>query len=197
MNILSESCPAVRIIPLNQGLIRHQILEEHSMIAVKITDARDFMSKLLKGTSFDSFWLTEATITTYNTFTIDGNLRLEFFDPVLAKSLDLAGRTHSLWSEVRPFCFSVIKGRRTPLNFKIILQVSKEHIEQALENQDVAVTAEQISGLFLNIQFNGEEITCTTGTSLRIFTLDRSADVLWDNMALAFFHRNGIAFEKL
>lgn len=108
MNILSESCPAVRIIPPNQGLIRHQILEEHSMIAVKITDARDFMSKLLKGTSFDSFWLTEATITTYNTFTIDGNLRLEFFDPVLAKSLDLAGRTHSLWSEVRPFCFSVI-----------------------------------------------------------------------------------------
>ena len=34
------------------------------MIAVKIQDIKDFMSKLLIGNAFDSFWLSEASITT-------------------------------------------------------------------------------------------------------------------------------------
>lgn len=167
------------------------------MIALKIIDIRDFMSRLLKGGTFDGFWLTEASITTYNTFTIDGSLRLEFFDPVLARSLELSGRTHSLWSEVKPFCFSLIRGKRTPLSFRIVLQLATEDIGQALDNQDTALTADQIAGMYLNIQYNGEEITCTTGTSLRVFTLDKSIDVLWDNILLAFFRKHGIAFEQL
>lgn len=167
------------------------------MIAVKINDTKDFMSRLLMGTLFDNFWLSEASITTYNTFTIDGSLHLEFFDPVLARSLELSGRTNSLWSEIKPFCFSLIRGKRTPLHFKIILQLSKEHTEQSLENQDTAISPEQIAGLFLNIQFNGTELTCTTGTSLHIFTLDKSVDILWDNMTLALFRKHGIPFEQL
>ncbi|MGI6070282.1 MAG: DUF5721 family protein [Blautia sp.] len=167
------------------------------MIALKIIDNKDFMSNLLKGNTFDTFWLSEAVITTFNTFTIDGNMHLEFFDPVLAKSLESSGRTNSYWAEIKPFCFSIIKGKHTPLNFKIIFQLSREHMEQALENSDTGLLPENVAGMFLNLQFNGTEITCTTGTSLRLFTLDKSLDVLWDNMVLAFFKQHGIAFEQL
>ena len=41
------------------------------MIALKITHIKQFMNRLLAGEDFDSFLLEEASISTYNTFTID------------------------------------------------------------------------------------------------------------------------------
>ena len=37
------------------------------------------MAQLLKGNLFDSFLLEEATIETFNTFTIDGRIHKEFY----------------------------------------------------------------------------------------------------------------------
>ena len=42
------------------------------MIAVKIQDIKDFMAKLLIGNAFDSFWLSEASVTTSVTYSIEG-----------------------------------------------------------------------------------------------------------------------------
>ena len=43
------------------------------MLALKITDVKDFMNKLLIGEVFDRFSLVEASVTTFNTFTINGD----------------------------------------------------------------------------------------------------------------------------
>lgn len=50
------------------------------MIALSIIDVKDFMNKLLIGEVFDRFFLVEASVTTFNTFTIDGRLQQDFFD---------------------------------------------------------------------------------------------------------------------
>ena len=49
------------------------------MKAYRIKDVKNFMGKLLGSESFDSFLLAEGTITTYNTFVIDGHMVKEFF----------------------------------------------------------------------------------------------------------------------
>ena len=41
------------------------------MIALKITNVKKFMGKLLASEAFDSFVIEEASISTYNTFLID------------------------------------------------------------------------------------------------------------------------------
>ena len=51
------------------------------MLALKITDIRDFTNKLFIGEVFDKFCLSEAVITTFNTFTIDGRLCLLYTSP--------------------------------------------------------------------------------------------------------------------
>lgn len=48
------------------------------MIALQVQDIKSFMSKLLIGTDFDAFWLSEATVTTSITYTLDGLLHLDF-----------------------------------------------------------------------------------------------------------------------
>ena len=50
------------------------------MLALKITDLKDFTSKLFIGDVFDHFWLNSADIATYNLFSIDGKLQQDFFD---------------------------------------------------------------------------------------------------------------------
>ena len=52
------------------------------MIALKITNVKQFMAKLLAGEDFDAFLLEEAVISTYNTFTIDGRQNREFYTAV-------------------------------------------------------------------------------------------------------------------
>ena len=70
------------------------------MIALQVQDIKSFMSKLLIGTDFDAFWLSEATVTTSITYTLDGLLHPDFFDTQEAELLN----TH-FGKTSRPFVF--------------------------------------------------------------------------------------------
>ena len=84
--------------------------------------------------------------------------------------------------DVQAQCFSIIKGKRTPLNFKIVFQLSSSNVEKLLSQSGIALKPEDIYGLYLNCQFDGKQLLCTTGTSLKIFTLDKQLDRVWDEM---------------
>ena len=90
----------------------------------------------------------------------------------------------------------MIRGKRTPLNFKIVFQLSASNVEKLLMQSCVPLKAEDIDGLYLNCQFDGKQLLCTTGTSLKIFTLDKQLDRVWDEMIRKFFRKNQIAFEE-
>ena len=49
------------------------------MIALQIQDIKNFMSKLLLSQTFDHFLLVEGSITTFNTFRIEGRVHKDFF----------------------------------------------------------------------------------------------------------------------
>ncbi len=164
------------------------------MIACKITNLKNFMSHLLIGESFDSFWLSEASITTGNTFTIDGALHPEFFPEKTREALERCHRTHSLWKEIKPFCYGVIRGKQTPLQFRFVFRLSYEKTRQALADSGIFLDPEQVNGLFLNIQYSAGQLLCTTGTSVGVFTLDKSLDRLWDQMVLRFFKEHEIDY---
>ncbi len=52
------------------------------MLAVQIDHVKNFMRELLLQGTFDSFLVSEVSITTFTTFSIDGQLHPEFFGPV-------------------------------------------------------------------------------------------------------------------
>lgn len=167
------------------------------MLALNITDVKDFMNKLLIGEVFDHFWLNEATITTYNTFSVDGKLRQDFFDSDVREALEQSARTYSLWKEVKPFCYSIIRGKRTPLSFKIVFQLSHNKTAAVLASTDVGVAPENITGLYLNLQYKNKALLCTTGTSLKTFLPGKHLEQYWDGMVLDFFRQNEIIFEQV
>ena len=151
--------------------------------------AKNCMSHLLLKPTFDEFSLVEGSIVTFNKFTIDGFLQKDFYEEAPEKE-------YSDWKDLREFCFNIIKGKRTPLSFKFVLSLSKADFENFLSaNKLDGFRPENIQGLYLNFRYDGTSLQCVTGTSLNMFTLDKSLDAAWDEFVRKFFARHEIEFE--
>lgn len=162
------------------------------MIALDLPKIKESMAKLLLSDTFDSFLFINAEIVTFNTFTIDGYLKKEFFEEGMAPEQE-----YSLWKDVREYCFSTIKGSRTPLQFSFVLGLAPNNIQKLLVQQGLSYRPEDVKGLYLNLRFDGEKLICTTGTSMNLFTLDKSLEQTWDKMVEKFFIQKEFTYEKI
>ena len=165
------------------------------MLALKITDVKDFMNKLLIGEVFDRFSLVEASVTTFNTFTINGKLHYDFFDTDTKAAFEENSTEYSLWHDVKPYCFSIIRGKRTPLNFRIVFELSPDQARSMLKNEKDINSP--VCNFFLNIQFKNQTLLCTTGVSYSSFSLDKRLEHLWDDSMTVFLSSHHIPCEKL
>ena len=165
------------------------------MIALQIQDIKNFMSKLLLSQTFDHFLLVEGTITTYNTFRIDGRIHKSFFTDEEMEERELNTREFSLWKEIKPFCLELIKGKKTPLGFKFTFQLSRENTAKLLASSGItSIHLENVSGLLLNVRYENGALNVITATNLNLFTLEKSLEHAWDDMVKRFLKQQEISF---
>ena len=157
------------------------------MLALKINTTKTFMHKLLIGDAFHVFSLVEASITTFNQFHIDGKLHMDFFDTDTEQQLSADKIIYSSWGDVKAYCYSIIRGKLPPLQFKFIMRLSPSQINILPANNIFSFSDSELSDLFLNIQFKNNELLCTTGIFSQVFTLDKTSETTWDNAVLDFF----------
>ena len=157
------------------------------MIMLKI-DTKKCMSELLLRETFDSFSFIEGEITTFSKFTIDGFLHKSFFEEAPEKD-------YANWKELREYCFSIIKGKRTPLDFKLIFSLPQDKIAALIQDKSLDFQPENVQGLYLNFRYDGFHLTCTTGTSLKTFTLYKSLEQAWDKWIQDFFTEKEIKWD--
>lgn len=148
------------------------------MIQFEIQSVKEFMSQLLIGTLFDSFYIKEVSLTTFNTFTIDGHIHKNFFTS--EEWEEIGEPAYSTWEQLKPICYQLIKGKKTPLNFRIIFIASGQMVSHCLDKAKTNLTSQDINGLYLHISYENGKIICTTGISLSIFTMDKSLEHYWD-----------------
>lgn len=167
------------------------------MIALRIPDIKDFMNKLLLGTDFDQFCLMEASITTFNQFSIDGRIHPAYFDTDSEKLLKESRLLYTPWKEVKAWCYSVIRGKRTPLSFRILFQLPYQQTAAFSKKLKAPQDESGIQSLMINIQYRNQELLLTNGISLQTFSLDKSPEHLWDSMVQDFLKQHQILFENL
>lgn len=164
------------------------------MISVKIEDIKSFTSKLFVGEVFDHFLVKEVSVSTYNTFTIDGTIKNGYYSKEEMEEQCIG--TYSIWTTIKPFCFSMVKGKRLPTSFRIILLMPEDETERFLSTKNIGFPKEQVKGLYVNIRYEDEKLTCITGTSVSVFTMDKTLDEEWDNGFKGFLKQNQIPFEE-
>ena len=165
------------------------------MIALNISE--DFMNKLLCTETFDNFLLKEATIQSSMTYSLDGTLNQDFFSSEELETNGLSGLAFLPYGQVRTQCFDLIKGKRTPSYFKFVLLLSPINLARTLEQTHSSFTPEDITGMFVNLKFQGGKLLLTTGISYRIFSVDKSLEQEWDSLMKRFLKNHEIAFEEL
>lgn len=152
------------------------------MISEHINNVKDFMSRLLVGNDFDIFEVVSVSITTFNTFTIDGHVHKNFYSKDEYDAL--SEKNLSLWKSLKPFCYNVIKGHNTPLKLKIIFKMPDDITKNIAAKTELNI--ENIEGLFLNISFENDSLTCVTGTSLKILDFSKDTEKEFDRYISSF-----------
>lgn len=156
------------------------------MVALKIIETKPFMAYLLKGTLFDRWEGRQIEIRTYTKFTMDCKVNKDFYTQ---EEFELLHHTSfAPWAQLKESVFQIIKGNKTPTDMKIVLAKPIASIEDLDPNL--------VDGVFINIHFENGEVVLTTGTSMKIFTLDKSTDHFWDNYIKELFQGNGMLFEE-
>ena len=138
------------------------------MIALSIPDVKPFMSALLQNTLFDPWELRGCELNILTRYTISGVINRDYLNDQEAKLR--SEQTHLLWRDVRKKIYELIRGGRTPTSMKLTLAFP------------------------LNIQFDGGVRHLITGISMKAFSLDRSAEHMWDDYIPSFCKQHSIAY---
>ena len=80
------------------------------MISLSIKDTKNFMSQLLVKNTFDTLYISEADIATSVTFSINGLINKDYYTQ--EEYEQLTHKKYSLWSDIKPVCFNLIKGKK-------------------------------------------------------------------------------------
>ena len=167
------------------------------MIALSITDLKNFMNGFLRSETFDHFLVSEATITTNVTYQINGMLNKEFYSSEELEAMQLSDSIYVPFSLLKPTFFELIKGSHTPGYFKFVLLLSPENTANVLKHSSSGFTSTDIGGMFLNFKYQNHTLTCTTGISYQTFSMNHILDEEWDHMVWKFLSNHNISFDEL
>lgn len=146
------------------------------MQSYDISNKKELMAKLLKSDVFDNFEVREVILHTAFKMVLEGKRNKDYFNIDVDTSYSL----YLTWGEIRKYVYGLIQGNQSPTYFKIVL---------ATDDEKTASLSHDASAFYLNILFKENHLTCSTGTSYKSFTLDQSADKLWDDYTKDFlFH---------
>lgn len=151
----------------------------------EIEDSKIFMNELFLGEKYDSFYMMEAVIKTGIDYHINGKNNMEFYDKEELEETAL--EEYICWKNVKSMVYDLIKGKNLPLSFKLVLMFNRDNIVRLVEMNNLPLGSDDISALFLNIYYEKGELTATTGTSLKSFSLDKSIDNVWDDTVERYY----------
>ena len=167
------------------------------MIALRIKDVKHFMGRLLGTDFFDIFLLEQAVVTTYNTFTVDGRMNRNFFTSEEWEEPSIRPYKFSEWKTMRPLLFDLIKGKKTPVNFRFTLHLMPQYVPGILKPSETSITANQVKALVLSCKYDGEGLMLITGTSFHTFLPDKSVEPLWDRAIKHYLDKKEVDYEEI
>lgn len=166
------------------------------MIALKIQSLGSFMSGLFSHNTFDSFLLTEGILQMGVSWQVDGKLNRDFFEKEVWEDPDQRPYDYVAWSDVRPALRELIRGKKAPVSFRFVLQLKPEYGKAMLEKDGDRELMSSVGAFVLTIRYRDGAASILTGISMKSFTLNKNADILWDKTVRRFLQAREISFEE-
>ena len=146
------------------------------VFSIEDDNVKVFMQKLLKEEAFDKLEVRNIALETIVKYEILGNINKDYLQ-------EDENRYFVKWKELKPYIVSLIKGNIKPKLFKIVFSLDDNTVNSLCDNANA---------MFLNIMYQNDIITGTTGTSQKAFSLDKKEDKILEDIILRFFQKNNI-----
>ena len=160
------------------------------MKAYKAEDLRGFTQALFTRESFDHFLVSEAEFRTFCRFTVRGSSERAWYTDEELENEKVEDYTS--WKKLRPVCFGLIRGKKTPLSFRITLRLPPAEEEKLISEGNTGIRPEDVGGFFLNLKFDEGRLLCISAASFNTFPPDRVLEELWIRKTEAFFKEQGL-----
>ncbi len=153
------------------------------MKSFEIEDGKAYINSLFTEERFGSFYLHEFRARTALDYYVSGKLNQAYFEQPgeTASEKEEKDPTYILWADIREKILSLIRGERLPLTMKLVLMFHRSNIERLCEMNNLPVAPSDVGGLFMNISFEEQRLVVTSGISLKVFTMDKTLERLWDD----------------
>ncbi len=152
------------------------------MVILKLDEdsIKSFMGKLLKEEVFDNFETRGIEILGFTKFEISCHRNKSFYDENATDFMT--------WLEMKEHIIHIIKGKNTPSIMKFIFSIPDIYLEKIHNNA---------KALYINVQYEKGEIIFITGVQQKVFAMDKSLDMEWDDYVMKFFKKNQILVEQV
>ena len=157
------------------------------MISIKINDVNKFMHDTLATDIFDAFLISEAEICTSGTFHINGRINKNFYD---SDELQNINEDFISWKQLKHICFEIIRGNKVPTRMKLVFASPKKCYDKIIQDCGISLSTENIGGLYIHVLYENNEISIITGTTLNVFTMDKTLDQYWDRATIEFLRHH-------
>lgn len=149
------------------------------------------MKRLLSEDVFDAFLLAEASVKGKVELSLNGRLDDSFFPEEKLKELLEKGQFIP-YGMVRKILFDSMMGEYLPSSFSIILCCPSDLMRKVAGDNP-----EPVTGMYLNFRYRAERLTLTTGVSMNTFSIDKSAETLFDNFVPKLMESVKIGIEEV
>lgn len=166
------------------------------MIALKIGSLGSFMSGLFSRNTFDAFLLAEGALQMGVTWQVDGKLNREFYEKEAWEDPAQRPYDYEAWSGIRPALRELIRGKKAPASFRFVLHLKPEYMQALLEKEGDPELLACVGAFVLTIRYRDGAANILTGISMKSFTMNKNADILWDKTVRRFLQSKGIPFEE-
>ncbi len=151
------------------------------MRSFEVTDIRNFMNGLLAGSLFDEWQFRGAELS------VECKIS---FAPLCEKNyLEEHEGDYLLWPEIREKFHALIRGRKTPAYFRLVLALAPDFVGSA----DVS----NVDAFILNVQYEKGTLLLVTAVSDKSFSLDKEPSRLWDQLLPELLAKKGLELREL
>ncbi len=162
------------------------------MKVFRLFDNKNVMAHVLTKETFDDFLLSEVKISGKAFLHLTGTPTPGFFPEE-----DVDERGYVSYGLLRPICLEMIRGQNTPESFTFMFLLPTGKLEAFLDETDSTLQPFDVENLSFLIRFKDGELTLTTGSAFKIFTMDKTINTAWDRWVEQYLNSCGISFEEM
>jgi hypothetical protein len=65
---------------------------------------------------------------------------------------------------------------------------NRDNITKLVEMNNLAISPDDVGALFYNVNYSDGKLQVTTGSSIKVFSLDKSLDNIWDDTVEKYYN---------